>query len=167
MAPFILYTKIDAKIRIISSKNGPKIATCTRTTSLSPKRPIAESSQNFKTLSPKRPIFLSPKSRVAESSHRRIVQSVRFSSPNRRRRIVRRRIGVAETSHSAHFKARVRVNRDTFEYILEEIRPDIIKTPTNFEPHPIEPHRQLGLINPLPTGSCMRLPSNRGCVWRF
>ena len=45
----------------------------------------------------------------------------------------------------AHFKARVRVNRDTFEYILEEIRPDIIKTPTNFEPHPIEPHRQLGL----------------------
>ena len=29
----------------------------------------------------------------------------------------------------AHFKARVRVNRDTFEYILEEIRPDIIKTP--------------------------------------
>ena len=45
----------------------------------------------------------------------------------------------------AHFKARVRVNRDIFEYILEEIRPDIIKTPTNFEPHPIEPHRQLGL----------------------
>ena len=45
----------------------------------------------------------------------------------------------------AHFKARVRINRDIFEYILEEIRPDIIKTPTNFEPHPIEPHRQLGL----------------------
>ena len=141
---------------MISSKNGPKIATCTHTTSLSqkrpiflsPKRPIAESSQNFKTLSPKRPIFLSPKSRVAESSHRRIVQSVRFSSPNRRRRIVRRRIGVAETSHSAHFKARVRVNHDIFEYILEEIRPDIIKTPTNFEPHPIEP--QLGLtLHPL------------------
>ena len=43
------------------------------------------------------------------------------------------------------FKARVRVTRDTFEYILQEIRQDIMKTPTNFEPNPIEPHRQLGL----------------------
>ena len=48
---------------------------------------------------------------------------------------------------NAHFKARVRVSRDTFEYILQEIRPDIMKTPTNFQSNPIEPHRQLGLTH--------------------
>ena len=45
----------------------------------------------------------------------------------------------------AQFKARVRVNRDTFNFILDEIRPDIEKTPTNLKPTPIEAHRQLGL----------------------
>ena len=45
----------------------------------------------------------------------------------------------------AQFKAHVRVNRDTFDFILDEIRPDIEKTPTNLKPNPIEAHRQLGL----------------------
>ena len=45
----------------------------------------------------------------------------------------------------SRFKARVRVNRETFNYILGEISPYIAKTPTNFRPNPIEPHRQLGL----------------------
>lgn len=43
------------------------------------------------------------------------------------------------------FKSRVRINRENFEFILTAIRPHITKTPTNFEPRPIEPHRQLAL----------------------
>ena len=43
------------------------------------------------------------------------------------------------------FKARVRVTKDTFEFILKERSPLIEKMPTNFQPHPIEPHRLLGL----------------------
>lgn len=43
------------------------------------------------------------------------------------------------------FKARLRVTRDTFEFILNEITPFIQKVRTNFQPNPIEPHRQLGL----------------------
>ena len=42
------------------------------------------------------------------------------------------------------FKSRVRVHRKTFELILNEIGPLIIKTPTKFQPNPIEPHRQSG-----------------------
>ena len=45
----------------------------------------------------------------------------------------------------AAFEARVRVNPTTFAFILNEISHLITKTPTNFQPHPIEPHRQLGL----------------------
>ena len=42
-------------------------------------------------------------------------------------------------------KSRVRVNRESVEFLLTEIAPSISKTPTNFQPNPIEPHRQLGL----------------------
>ena len=42
----------------------------------------------------------------------------------------------------AQFKARVQVSRDTFNFILDEIRPDIEKTPTNLKPNPIQAHRQ-------------------------
>ena len=41
------------------------------------------------------------------------------------------------------FKARLRVMRDKFEFILNEISPFLQKIPTNFQPYPIEPHRQL------------------------
>ena len=34
----------------------------------------------------------------------------------------------------AQFKARVRVNRDTFDFLLGEIIGDIEKTPTNLKP---------------------------------
>ena len=37
------------------------------------------------------------------------------------------------------------MTRDTFEYILNELSPLITKVPTNLQPNPIEPHRQLGL----------------------
>ena len=47
--------------------------------------------------------------------------------------------------NNAKFKERLRINRATFEYILEKITPAIIKTPTNMEPHPMEPQRQLAL----------------------
>ena len=43
------------------------------------------------------------------------------------------------------FKSRVRINRESFEFILAEIGPSIAKTPINLQPDPIEPHRQLGL----------------------
>ena len=43
------------------------------------------------------------------------------------------------------FKKRVRINRETFEYLLEKISPQLRKTPTNLNQDPIEPHRQLGL----------------------
>ena len=43
------------------------------------------------------------------------------------------------------FESRVRVHRDTFEFILGEISPFIAKKRTNFVPIPIELHRQLGL----------------------
>ena len=45
----------------------------------------------------------------------------------------------------SEFKSRVRVHRDTFEFILGKISPFIAMTPTNFVPIPIEPHPQLGL----------------------
>ena len=45
----------------------------------------------------------------------------------------------------SEFKSRVRVHRDTFEFILGKISPFIAMTPTNFVPIPIELHRQLGL----------------------
>ena len=45
----------------------------------------------------------------------------------------------------SEFKKRVRINRKTFEYLLERISPQLRKTPTNLNQDPIEPHRQLGL----------------------
>ena len=49
------------------------------------------------------------------------------------------------------FESRVRVHRDTFEFILGKISPFIAMTPTNFVPIPIEAHRQVG-INPIQNG---------------
>ena len=45
------------------------------------------------------------------------------------------------------FKSRVRINRESFEFILAEIGKSIAYkiAPTNLQPDPIEPHRQLGL----------------------
>ena len=42
--------------------------------------------------------------------------------------------------NTAEFKERLRINRATFEYILEKITPAVIKIPTVMEPHPMEPH---------------------------
>ena len=49
------------------------------------------------------------------------------------------------TLDEERFKSRVRVTRETFDFILTEISPFIYKVPTNWIPNPIEPHRQLGL----------------------
>ena len=43
------------------------------------------------------------------------------------------------------FKKVLRINKDTFEYILNDIRIDITKQPTNMKPHPIPPETQLAL----------------------
>ena len=42
-------------------------------------------------------------------------------------------------------KEKFRINRDTFEYVLNIIKPFIEKTPTNLVPNPIEADRQLAL----------------------
>ena len=42
-------------------------------------------------------------------------------------------------------EARVRITRQSFEFILGEIKHHLQKTPTNFCPEPIEPNRQLAL----------------------
>lgn len=43
------------------------------------------------------------------------------------------------------FKNRLRINRDSFNLILNRISPMILKQPTNMVPNPIEDHRQLAL----------------------
>ena len=43
------------------------------------------------------------------------------------------------------FKSGLRINCETFEFILAAIHPHILKKATNFRPNPIEPHRQLAL----------------------
>ena len=43
------------------------------------------------------------------------------------------------------FKERLRINKETFEFILERIQPFIYKQPMRMVPNPIETHRQLGL----------------------
>ena len=43
------------------------------------------------------------------------------------------------------FKERFRINRETFNFILQTIEPYITKTPTNIVPDPIEPEKQLAL----------------------
>ena len=43
------------------------------------------------------------------------------------------------------FKKRLRVNRCTFEYILNEIRHNIVKESTRFKPHPTPPETQLAI----------------------
>ena len=45
----------------------------------------------------------------------------------------------------AAFKKRLRVSRDTFEFILAEIENDITKEPTPMKPHPTPPATQLAL----------------------
>ena len=40
---------------------------------------------------------------------------------------------------------KVRINRQTFEFLLEKISPKLEKTPTNLNSDPIEPRCQLGL----------------------
>ena len=43
------------------------------------------------------------------------------------------------------FKQRLRVTRETFNIILDHIREDIKKQPTNLKPFPTTPEQQLGL----------------------
>ncbi len=43
------------------------------------------------------------------------------------------------------FKKRLRLNRSTFEYILNEIREKIAKKPTRFKPYPTPPETQLAI----------------------
>ena len=43
------------------------------------------------------------------------------------------------------FKKRLRVSRDTFEFILSEIKDLIVKEPTRMKPHPTPPATQLAL----------------------
>jgi hypothetical protein len=49
------------------------------------------------------------------------------------------------TWDNEQFKSRVRLTRESFEYIFTVIGPSIAKTPTNLVPNPIETHGQLGL----------------------
>ena len=48
-------------------------------------------------------------------------------------------------SSPEEFKKTMRINRDTFNMILQTIQPYIQKQPTNFNQMPISPDRQLGL----------------------
>ena len=51
------------------------------------------------------------------------------------------------------FKAKMRVNRTTFNFVRDGICEDIILTPTNLKPNPTSPDRQLALtIYRLATG---------------
>ena len=51
------------------------------------------------------------------------------------------------------FKPKMRINRTTFNFILDGIYEDIILTPTNLKPNPTSPDRQLALtIYRLATG---------------
>lgn len=47
--------------------------------------------------------------------------------------------------NEAAFKKRLRVNRTTFEFILEGIKNKIIKQPTLFKPVPVPPHTRLAI----------------------
>ena len=46
---------------------------------------------------------------------------------------------------NAMFKKKLCVRRETFEHILNYVRPHLEKTPTNMKPHPISVERQLAL----------------------
>ena len=48
-----------------------------------------------------------------------------------------------QTWTEEEFKKRLRIKRETFEYIIGEIRLDIQKEPTNFKPNPTSVDRQL------------------------
>ena len=54
-------------------------------------------------------------------------------------------IEVYERYSDDDFKSEMRVNRDTFNFILDAIYEDILLKPTNLKPNPTPPHRQLGL----------------------
>ena len=62
------------------------------------------------------------------------------------------------------FKARVRINCESFEFILAEIGTSIARIPTNLQPDPIEPHRQL-VLTLYRLAHWMHLSGSRGCFW--
>ena len=43
------------------------------------------------------------------------------------------------------FKSKIRINRETFNFVLNEIHDDIDMSPTNLEPFPTPPDRQLAI----------------------
>ncbi|XP_028394424.1 protein ALP1-like [Dendronephthya gigantea] len=45
----------------------------------------------------------------------------------------------------AAFKKRLRINRDTFHFLLGDIRSKLVRTPTRFKPRPIPPHTRLAI----------------------
>ena len=49
------------------------------------------------------------------------------------------------TWNDSDFKKRVRIQRNTFSYILNIITPHILKKSSNVNPNPISPDRQLAL----------------------
>ena len=64
---------------------------------------------------------------------------------------------VYENYSDESFKSEMRVNRDTFEYVLNVIHDQIVLTATNLKPNPTPPNRQLGLtISRLATGCCCK-----------
>ena len=47
---------------------------------------------------------------------------------------------------NAMFKKKLRLRRETFEHILNYVRPHLEKTPTDMKPHPISVERQLAIL---------------------
>ena len=43
------------------------------------------------------------------------------------------------------FKGKIRINRETFNFVLNEIPDDIVMSPTNVKPFPTHPDRQLAM----------------------
>ena len=43
------------------------------------------------------------------------------------------------------FKSKIRINRETFNFVLNEIHDDIVMSPTNLKPFPTPPNRQLAM----------------------
>ena len=43
------------------------------------------------------------------------------------------------------FKSKIRTNRETFNFVLNEIHDDIVMSPTNLKPFPTPPDRQLAM----------------------
>ena len=64
--------------------------------------------------------------------------------PNERRSSTWWEQGYRQWNNSA-FKRRLRVSRETFDFILTQIENDIIKQPTRMNPHPTPPTTQLAI----------------------